>query len=332
MLNSSTILFSTTMILGTSIVVSSETWLGMWMGLEMNLISFIPLLYKSKNMASSESCMIYFLIQSLGSILMLISVLLNSSLVISPFMGEGFLNTTLVLSMMIKLGVPPFHFWFPEILEKMTWANCSILMTWQKIAPLCVLSYVVDNKIIPLIISLSTIIGAIGGLNQTSLRKIMGYSSINHMGWMIGCMKFNNEFWIKYLIIYSIIIVMMTLLFNSYSSFFINQVINTSPSMMEKSLIIILFMSLGGLPPFIGFLPKWLVIQSMISSNSIAVMFIMIMSTLITLFYYLRLISTTILIHSTSIKWNQNYKLNSSLIMLLITINVSLPVVAMMSF
>nr|QKY63897.1 NADH dehydrogenase subunit 2 [Triatoma rubida] len=332
MLNSSTILFSTTMILGTSIVISSESWLGMWMGLEMNLISFIPLLYKSKNMTSSESCMIYFLIQSLGSMLMLISVLMNSSIMISPIMGEEFINMALLLSMMIKLGVPPFHFWFPEILEKMSWINCSILMTWQKIAPLCIMSYIINNPMLPSIIALTVIVGAIGGLNQTSLRKILGYSSINHMGWMIACMKFNNEFWFNYLLIYSTIIVMMTALFNSYSSFFINQVINSSPSLMEKSLIIILFLSLGGLPPFIGFLPKWLVIQSMISSNSVMIMFIMIMSALITLFYYLRLISSTILIHSTSIKWNQNKKINPNLIMLMISVNVSLPVIAMMNF
>nr|QKY63819.1 NADH dehydrogenase subunit 2 [Triatoma longipennis] len=332
MLNSSMILFLTTMVLGTSIVISSETWLGMWMGLEMNLISFIPILYKSKNMSSSESCMIYFLIQSLSSMLMLMSVLLNSSIVISPIMGEEFINMALLLSMMIKLGVPPFHFWFPEILEKMSWTNCTILMTWQKIAPLCVMSHIVKNPILPIIIALTVIVGAIGGLNQTSLRKILGYSSINHMGWMIACMKFNNEFWLNYLVIYSTIVLMMTILFNSYSSFFINQIVNSSPSFMEKTLIIILFLSLGGLPPFIGFLPKWLVIQSMISSNSITIMFIMIMSSLITLFYYLRLISSTLLIFSTSIKWNMNLKMSPSLAMLMITINVSLPVIAMLNF
>nr|QKY63832.1 NADH dehydrogenase subunit 2 [Meccus pallidipennis] len=332
MLNSSMILFLTTMVLGTSIVISSETWLGMWMGLEMNLISFIPILYKSKNMSSSESCMIYFLIQSLGSMLMLMSVLLNSSIVISPIMGEEFINMALLLSMMIKLGVPPFHFWFPEILEKMSWTNCAILMTWQKIAPLCVMSYIINNPTLPIIISLTVIVGAIGGLNQTSLRKILGYSSINHMGWMIACMKFNNEFWLSYLMIYSTIVLMMTILFNSYSSFFINQIISSSPSFMEKSLIIILFLSLGGLPPFIGFLPKWLVIQSMISSNSVTIMFIMVMSSLITLFYYLRLISSTLLIYSTSIKWNMSLKMSPSLAMLMITINVSLPVIAMLNF
>uniref|UniRef100_UPI0030034057 NADH dehydrogenase subunit 2 n=1 Tax=Triatoma boliviana TaxID=3120505 RepID=UPI0030034057 len=332
MLNTSMILFMSIMILGTGIVFSAESWLGMWMGLEMNLISFIPILYKSKNMAASESCMIYFLTQSLGSILMLISVLMNSTLMVSPLMSEELFNTMLMLSMMIKLGVPPFHFWFPETIEKASWLNCTILMTWQKIAPMCILSLLIENPLITIIIIFSVMMGAIGGLNQTSLRKIMAYSSINHMGWMVACMKFNNEFWLKYLFIYSMMVLMMTFIFNKYSSFYINQMMNSSPSYTEKLLITIMFLSLGGLPPFIGFMPKWLVIQSMINSNSLLILFIMIMSTLITLFYYLRVISSILLISSSTIKWNQNSKINSSMLTLMIMINISLPVISTLSF
>nr|YP_009485734.1 NADH dehydrogenase subunit 2 [Canthesancus helluo]AVZ00870.1 NADH dehydrogenase subunit 2 [Canthesancus helluo] len=329
MLNSSKLLFYSTMILGTSITVSSETWLGMWMGLEMNLISFIPILYKNSN-TSSESCMIYFLIQSFGSILMLMSVLSNSFVILSPLMSKELFNVMLMMSMSIKLGIPPFHFWFPEIMEKLNWINCTILMTWQKVAPLTILSYILENKLLPVVIMTATIIGAIGGLNQTSIRKIMAFSSINHMGWMIACMKYNNEFWMKYLLIYTTIIVMMTFMFNNYSSFYINQLINTNLMYTEKTLIIILFLSLGGLPPFLGFIPKWMVIQAMILSNSISIMFVMIMSVLISLFYYLRLISTTLLISSTTVKWNSESN-NENIIMSLILINLSLPVIVTFS-
>nr|YP_008815283.1 NADH dehydrogenase subunit 2 [Oncocephalus breviscutum]AGO28000.1 NADH dehydrogenase subunit 2 [Oncocephalus breviscutum] len=331
MLNTSMMLFYSTMIMGTVMAISSETWLGIWMGLEMNLISFVPILFKDKNKKSSESCMIYFLVQSLGSILMLISILSNSFIMNSPLMSEELLKMILTLSMLIKLGIPPFHFWFPEIMEKMTWPNCLILMTWQKIAPLTIISYIIENKLIPVIIIISTVVGAIGGLSQTSIRKIMAFSSINHMGWMLACLKFNNEFWMKYLMIYSLIILMMVFVFNEYSSYFINQLTSTSPELMKKSLIIMLLMSLGGLPPFMGFMPKWLVIQAMIMSNSIMIMMIMIASTLITLFYYLRLITTTLLINSTVIKWNQDKLMNKSMIMLMITINVSLPVMSTFS-
>nr|YP_009485604.1 NADH dehydrogenase subunit 2 [Acanthaspis cincticrus]ASK05194.1 NADH dehydrogenase subunit 2 [Acanthaspis cincticrus]AVZ00740.1 NADH dehydrogenase subunit 2 [Acanthaspis cincticrus] len=332
MTNVSKMLFYSIMVLGTLLTLSSETWLGMWMGLEMNLIAFIPILYKSKNIMASESCMIYFLIQSLGSILMLVSVLSNSLITMSQFVIDYFFYSTLMFSMFIKLGVPPFHFWFPEILDKMSWIDCMILMTWQKIAPLSILSLVSDkSNMLPVIIILSTITGAIGGLNQTSLRKIMGYSSINHMGWMIACMKFSNELWMKYLVIYSIILMMMIYTFNTYSSYTINQFTSTMSSFMEKSLIIILFMSLGGLPPFLGFLPKWMVIQELIYSNSYTMLMIMIMSVLITLFYYLRLVSTTILISNSTYKWFPESSLNMNMQMLLIIANISLPVISTFS-
>nr|YP_009422170.1 NADH dehydrogenase subunit 2 [Reduvius tenebrosus]AGO28013.1 NADH dehydrogenase subunit 2 [Reduvius tenebrosus] len=330
MLNISNLLFFMMMIMGTFMVVSSETWLGMWMGLEMNLIAFIPILYKSKSTTSSESCMIYFLIQSMGSILMLMSVLSSSLMVISPYLISELFNLMLLLSMMIKLGIPPFHFWFPEILEKMSWVNSTILMTWQKAGPLIIMSHIVDvSKLLPPVICITVIVGAIGGLNQTSIRKIMGYSSINHMGWMIASMKFHNEFWIKYLIIYSIIITLMIYTFNVYSAFFINQLTSNNPKFLEKLMIIIQFLSLGGLPPFLGFLPKWFVIQAMIISNSLTILGVMIASVLITLFYYLRLVSTTLLIHSSTPKWNKQNQLTKEMAVIIITINILLPLIAM---
>nr|DAC84437.1 TPA_asm: NADH dehydrogenase subunit 2 [Rhodnius pictipes] len=331
MLNTSKMFFLFIMAISIVIVISSESWLGMWMGLEMNLISFIPILFSSKNNSSSESCMIYFLTQSLGSILMLMSVLLNSSFMLTPLMSEELFNTMLMFSMLIKLGVPPFHFWFPEILEKATWSNCFILMIGQKIAPLFILSHVISSMPV-VIIMITAMTGSIGGLNQTSIRKIMGYSSINHLSWTMACMKFNNEMWPLYWLIYSLITLMMIIMLQEYYSFHINQLLSLNSSFMEKSLIITLFLSLGGMPPFIGFLPKWLVIQAMITSSSITTLMIMIMSSLITLFYYLRLISSTLLINSSSMKWYQTNEMNSNLIMLMLMINISLPVVLTFSF
>nr|YP_009472882.1 NADH dehydrogenase subunit 2 [Acanthaspis ruficeps]AST10086.1 NADH dehydrogenase subunit 2 [Acanthaspis ruficeps] len=332
MLNISKLLFYSIMILGTCLTLSSETWLGMWIGLEMNLIAFIPILYKSKNTWASESCMIYFLIQSLGSILMLLSVLSNSLIMVSPTVIEHFFYSTLMFSMFIKLGVPPFHFWFPEILEKMNWMNCVIIMTWQKIAPFSILSLISEKSImLPMIIMLTTMTGALGGLNQTSIRKILGYSSINHMGWMIACLKFNDDYWMKYLIIYSIILIMMIFTFYTLSSFYISQFSNMS-SMTEKMTIIIMFMSLGGLPPFLGFLPKWMVIQVLIVSNSYTLLMIMILSVLITLFYYLRLVSTIILFSNTSMKWTlSKTELTYEMQISIVIINILLPVISTFS-
>nr|YP_009485630.1 NADH dehydrogenase subunit 2 [Tapeinus singularis]AVZ00766.1 NADH dehydrogenase subunit 2 [Tapeinus singularis] len=332
MLNISMMMFILIMVFGTSLTFSSETWLGMWMGLEMNLIAFIPILHKPNNNPASESCMIYFLIQSLGSILMLMSILSNSLVMVSPNMTSELLSTMLMVSLMIKLGMPPFHFWFPEIMEKMTWFSSFILMTWQKVAPLTIMTHTIPNQtLLPMIITMSVITGAVGGLNQTSIRKIMAFSSMNHMGWMVACMKFNNEMWINYLMIYSAIIFTMVITFHMNSSFFINQLTMNSPEFTDKMLITILFMSLGGLPPFLGFLPKWIVIQSMILSNSYFILTIMIMSVLITLFYYLRMISTSLLINNSISKWSNNSPSNKIVTLTLISMNLSLPMIATFS-
>nr|YP_009127040.1 NADH dehydrogenase subunit 2 [Peirates lepturoides]AHH93170.1 NADH dehydrogenase subunit 2 [Peirates lepturoides] len=332
--NVSKLLFFSTLITGTILVLSSETWLGMWMGLEMNMLSFIPIMFKSKKTSSAESCMIYFLVQSIGSILMLMLVLTNSSLMMLPYAADELVNIMLVFSMAIKLGMPPFHFWFPEIIKKMEWPEGLILMTWQKIAPMTILSYLFPETIIaPILIMSATIIGAIGGLNQTSIHKIMAFSSINHMGWMIACMKLNNSLWIMYLMIYSIILVMMVFIFNKYSVSYINQ-LTLSSNFAEKMLIIILFLSLGGLPPFLGFLPKWMVIQTMVISNTFPTLIIMILSSLITLFYYLRLISSNLLINSPTWKWNitSSSILQPKWSIFMIMLNLALPMILTFNF
>nr|QGZ10089.1 NADH dehydrogenase subunit 2 [Phalantus geniculatus] len=330
-MNASKLLFMTTMMIGTILVISSENWLGIWMGLEMNMLSFIPIIFEGKKTNSAESCMIYFLIQSISSMFMLMLVLTDLSLTMLPYMEDKLKNIMLLSSIMIKLGVPPFHFWFPEIVKKMEWTNSLILMTWQKVAPLTILSYLLINSpYTPMLIMLSVIVGAMGGLNQTSIHKIMAFSSINHMGWMIACMKLNNSLWMGYLAIYSLILIMMVYIFQKHSISYINQLYLCSSSMSEKSLIIILFMSLGGLPPFLGFLPKWMVIQVMVVYNTYPTLIIMVLSSLITLFYYLRMINSNLLIYSSSWKWNMqanNQVMSNKLSIFLILLNMSLPLI-----
>nr|YP_009727905.1 NADH dehydrogenase subunit 2 [Notonecta montandoni]QHZ87280.1 NADH dehydrogenase subunit 2 [Notonecta montandoni] len=327
--NSSKLLFFTTMIIGTMMVMSSNNWLSMWMGLEINMISFIPLMSKSKNNLSSESMMLYFLVQSMGSVLFLMMIISNSTIMISPTMINDIINIVMTSSLLLKVGAAPFHFWLPEIMEKMNWVSCMIIMTWQKLAPLIILSMMLDtNNFIMIIAITSTTVGAVGGLNQTSMRKIMAYSSISHLGWMLSCMKFENEMWMNYLMIYAIIVVMTTMVFNYYSMFYLNQMTLNSNSMMEKIMYSSLMLSMGGLPPFLGFLPKWMVIQAMMSKSLYLVLTIMVLTTLVTLFYYLRMISTIIMINSTMSKWSLKIKNQNKLVqIMLMFINTMLPMV-----
>nr|YP_009485643.1 NADH dehydrogenase subunit 2 [Velinus nodipes]AVZ00779.1 NADH dehydrogenase subunit 2 [Velinus nodipes] len=330
MTNYSKIMFFMIMIMGTMISLSANSWLGMWMGLELNMISFIPLIYKEKMNTTHESCMIYFLIQSMGSIIMLISVLINSFSFNSPYMSEELFSSMLALSMLMKSGSPPFHFWFPEIMEKMSWPSCFILMTWQKIAPLYILSHVINinESIIYIMIPIMVVTGSLGGLNQTSIRKIMSYSSMDHMGWMIACMKFDNNLWMFYFLIYSLILATLVYTFWFYSAYQMNQYSNKSLMFSDKMMIIVAFLSLGGLPPFLGFLPKLIVIQLTMNYSSYLISIILVMTTLITLFYYLRLISSIFLINNSSVKWHTSVSMNNVPMTLITTVNSIFPLMA----
>nr|UJT63710.1 NADH dehydrogenase subunit 2 [Ptosoproctus lanzhouensis] len=297
-------LFTTTLVLGTIIAVTSNSWLGVWMGLEINLLSFIPLMTNTKNIMSTEASLKYFLVQALASAILLYSIILMFTLSNSLLLENSIFQTLICSALLLKMGAAPFHFWFPGTMEGLSWKNCFILMTWQKIAPLMLLAYVIEmNTFISMIIITSVLIGSLGGLNQSSLRKLMAYSSINHLGWMISALVVGENMWELYFIVYTFLSLSIVLLFNTHHIFHINQNLMTlSNNRITKSCIFLLLLSLGGLPPFLGFFPKWLIIQTLADMNYQFIVTIMVIMTLVTLFYYLRLTFLAFLFSYTELK------------------------------
>nr|YP_010310348.1 NADH dehydrogenase subunit 2 [Paramarcius puncticeps]UMY75883.1 NADH dehydrogenase subunit 2 [Paramarcius puncticeps] len=329
-MNSSKMLFLSITVLGTLTALSSTSWIGMWMGMEINLMAFISLISDKKNKNNSQGMMIYFLVQSVSSILFLFSILLSLKIT-DTFSTFKFMNIMIMASLMMKLGVPPFHMWFPELMSKLNWVKCLILLTWQKLAPLTVMSNLIfNNNFINIIIVITAFTGAIGGLNQVSLRKLMAYSSINHMAWMLMFMSISN-LWYYYFMIYMISMLMLGFIMNKLNVYFINQFHIMNLSFMKKITIASLLLSIGGLPPFLGFLPKLITIQSMINSSLFFMIFMLFMSSLLTLFYYTRMITPLILNYSTLTKWSNNKNLDNYMIMILL-INLALPFMTIISF
>nr|UPL65234.1 NADH dehydrogenase subunit 2 [Ectatops sp.] len=321
-MNLNKMLFVFIMLTSTLITMSSNNWLGMWMGMEINLMSFIPFIKMSKNKKNSQSIMIYFLTQSISSIIMLFSILMNKFMMYNTY--NVMLQAMLTISLMIKLASAPFHMWLPEMMTNMNWMNCFILMTWQKMAPLTMLSNNTSNLNFIFII-LSAMTGAISGLNQTSLRKIMAYSSINHLSWMMMMMMMMKT-WYLYMMMYSMIIAMLTMLFKKKNIYFMNQISIYKLTMTEKMAISSLMFSMGGMPPFLGFMPKLMVIQHMINSHSWFIMLLLMMMSLITLFYYIRMMYPMIIIFNTKIKWTNNY-FNDNMNMTIMITNLMMPLI-----
>nr|YP_010999320.1 NADH dehydrogenase subunit 2 [Cricotopus fuscus]WPM93166.1 NADH dehydrogenase subunit 2 [Cricotopus fuscus] len=310
--NSYKFLFFLTMMLGTMIAVSSTSWFSIWMGLEINLLSFIPLMMSSKNLFSSESSLKYFLTQALASSIFLFSIILLY-LFINFKTNLMMYNFMLISStMMLKSGAAPFHFWFPSVMEGLNWYSNFFLMTWQKIAPLMIMSYCLSLNLLIFIIISSMIFGSLGGINQTSLRKLMAFSSINHLGWMLAGMLNNENIWLMYFLFYSFLNFSIIFLFNTFKLFNINQTFKmfNSNKMMNISLFMLL-VSLGGLPPFLGFFPKWMIIELMIKNNMFLVLSLMLLMTLITLYFYLRITYAALLLNHSNMNWNFKINFNS---------------------
>nr|AFI23435.1 NADH dehydrogenase subunit 2 [Ceratocombus japonicus] len=326
--NTSKMLFFICLNLGILITMFSNNWIIMWMGLEINMISFIPLL-SNMNKLSSEASMMYFLIQSLGSSLLMFSIMMNPMIMF--LINESLMKSMIFMSLMLKSGIPPLHSWVPEIINKMNWNQSILILTLQKVAPLTIMSNIIFNEyMINMIIILSVTTGAIGGLNYLSVRKIMTFSSINHMGWILACMKNSNQLWIFYTILYFSMTFMIMLYFKNMNMFTSNNMNIKFKTFMEKINITMMMLSLGGMPPMLGFFMKWMVIQNLIESNNMFIMIIMILMSLIILFYYLKMIFKNIANMSLTTNWKT--KNNSNLMqMLFLLINSMLMMTSMIS-
>nr|AML26689.1 NADH dehydrogenase subunit 2 [Nitidulidae sp. BMNH 1274727] len=295
------ILFFNSMIFGTLLSISSFSWFTMWMGLEINLLSIIPLMNNSKNMYPSEASIKYFITQVIASSLILIAIMINLNMLeYIPQYFNLYLNMMMNSGFLMKMGAAPFHFWLPEIMEGLNWLMNLIMLTWQKIAPMILLMNNFKlNLFMCTVIIFSSLISGIQGLNQISLRKIMAFSSINHIAWMLSSMSFSYSIWLIYFITYSLISMNFILIFYNFNVFFLKQLYNTMNFMKTmKTIFSLNFLSLGGLPPFLGFLPKWLTINYLILNNYYSMSFIVIVLTLMTLFYYLRMALNSLIIYS----------------------------------
>nr|QUJ10055.1 NADH dehydrogenase subunit 2 [Tubifex tubifex] len=287
----SSLLMITTMVVSTMMAILSSNWFLAWIAMEINLISFIPLMNMTKSNQEAEASVKYFLAQAIGSALMLLS---SMSLWSMPSMNTLW-PLLLIMSMLIKLGAAPLHFWYPSVMTSLSWSGALLLTTWQKLAPLALLSYAAwpqpsNSHILAMCAALNAMIGGILGMNQSHIRTLLAYSSITHMGWMMGALLvMTPHLTMTYFSLYVVIVSPMFILLNSLSVNTSAQVMKmTSLSLASSSMLILLLLSLGGLPPLTGFLPKWLLIMALMSSNSLTIIPLL-LGSYMNLYFYLNL-------------------------------------------
>nr|ALL97403.1 NADH dehydrogenase subunit 2 [Asiemphytus rufocephalus] len=314
------ILFLMILIFSTMITINSSSWINAWMGMEINLMSFIPLMMnKLKNKKNSNSMMIYFIIQAgASSILMMMIIMMKMEL---NFMKFNLIMNMIQMSLLLKLGASPFHWWTPKFTINLNWNNLFIFLTWQKIAPMFLLISMNSNSMIYMSTLMSTLIGAIMGMNQTLIKLIMVYSSINHLGWMLMMLIINMKMLMMYFIIYSLINFMICMMMNNLNMMFLNQLIkNNNQNLNLKLIIISLFFSLSGLPPFIGFLPKLFSLILMLKNNLIFESILFIFMAIISLSFYINPLMSIFINKKFNMKWNNKineiFKMINSIILM----------------
>nr|AFB19550.1 NADH dehydrogenase subunit 2 [Schoeniparus castaneceps] len=290
------LIFTASLLLGTTITISSNHWITAWAGLEINTLAILPLISKSHHPRAVEAATKYFLTQAAASTLVLFSSMTNAwhtgqwdiTQLTHP---TSCLILTSALAM--KLGLVPFHFWFPEVLQGSPLTTGLLLSTVMKLPPISLLfmtSSSLNQTLLMVMAITSTALGGWMGLNQTQIRKILAFSSIAHLGWMAIIIPYSPKLTLLNFYLYILMTAATFLTLNTTNTLKLSTLMTTwtkTPALSATLFLVLL--SLAGLPPLTGFLPKWLIIQELTKQDMILAATMISMLSLLGLFFYLRL-------------------------------------------
>nr|APD30868.1 NADH dehydrogenase subunit 2 [Nesillas brevicaudata]APD30869.1 NADH dehydrogenase subunit 2 [Nesillas brevicaudata] len=332
------LVFTISLFLGTTITISSNHWVTAWAGLEINTLAVLPLISKSHHPRAIEAATKYFLTQATASALVLFSSMTNAW-----YTGQWDITqlthptSCLILTsaLAMKLGLVPFHFWFPEVLQGSNLTTGLLLSTIMKFPPIALL-YMTSPSLNPTMLScmaiLSAALGGWMGLNQTQIRKILAFSSISHLGWMAMIISYSPKLTLLNFYLYSLITAAVFLTLNSMKATKLSTLMTTwtkTPAL--NAMLLLTMLSLAGLPPMTGFLPKWLIIQELTKQDMAPAAAMISMLSLLSLFFYLRLAycaTITLPPHTTNLmkQWRTNKTISTSTAVLVTTSITLLPI------
>nr|YP_009755482.1 NADH dehydrogenase subunit 2 [Paradoxornis heudei]AEL17495.1 NADH dehydrogenase subunit 2 [Paradoxornis polivanovi]AEL17496.1 NADH dehydrogenase subunit 2 [Paradoxornis polivanovi]QIP53959.1 NADH dehydrogenase subunit 2 [Paradoxornis heudei] len=332
------LIFATSLILGTTITISSNHWITAWAGLEINTLAILPLISKSHHPRSIEAATKYFLTQSTASVLLLFSSMTNAWYTGQWDITEMTHPTSCLIltsAIAMKLGLVPFHFWFPEVLQGSPLTTGLLLSTAMKFPPITLLlmtSHSLNPTLLTYMAILSVALGGWMGLNQTQTRKIMAFSSISHLGWMTIIISYHPKLTMLNFYLYTLMTTAVFLALNTNNILKLSTLMTSwakTPSL--SAMLLLTLLSLAGLPPLTGFIPKWLIIQELTKQDmAIAATTISLLS-LLSLFFYLRLAycaTITLPPHTTNHmkQWHTNKPINISIAILTTLSTTLLPI------
>nr|ADA77107.1 NADH dehydrogenase subunit 2 [Myrmecocichla nigra] len=290
------LIFTSSLLLGTTITISSSHWIMAWTGLEINTLAVLPLISKSHHPRAIEAATKYFLVQAAASTLVLFSSMTNAWQTGQWDITQLTCPTScliLTAAIAMKLGLAPFHFWFPEVLQGASLTTGLLLSTAMKFPPITLFimtSQSLNPTLLTTMAILSAALGGWMGLNQTQTRKILAFSSISHLGWMAIIIVYSPKLALLNFYLYTLMTTAVFLTLNSINTLNLSTLMTTwtkTPALSAALMLTLL--SLAGLPPLTGFLPKWLIIEELTKQGMAPAATIIALLSLLSLFFYLRL-------------------------------------------
>lgn len=317
-------------ILGMLVMISANNMLILYVGLELLSLALYGLVAIDRdNVRSTEAAMKFFILGALASGLLLYGISLiygatngqlqleaifkSITLLIQPHANNSILSLGLVFvvaALAFKLGLAPFHMWIPDVYEGSTMAVTTIIGTVTKIAALVfTLRFLLNglaglgtqwSVMLAILAFLSLFIGNIVAIAQSNIKRMLGYSTIAHMGFVaFGLMTLSVDGLAAvffYLITYVITAlagfgVLLILSRDKYECEKISDLRGLNKSHpVYAGILLIVMLSLAGLPPLVGFYAKFKILTALIAEGYIRSAIFAVIMSLIGAFFYLRII------------------------------------------
>jgi len=315
-------------VLGMMVIVSANSFLTVYLGLELLSLSLYAMVaLRRDSIPASEAAMKYFVLGAIASGMLLygmsilygvsgtldigeIAVYLSSTGDGKADMVTAFGLVFIVVGLAFKLGAVPFHMWIPDVYHGAPTPVTLYLSTAPKLAAFAMtMRLLVDGfqpihgqwqDLLIILAILSLAVGSIIAISQTNLKRMLAYSTISHIGFLLlGLQTGNVEGYsaaMFYIIVYSLMSLggfgMIILL--SRSGFEADK-IEDFKGLNERSpwyafIMLVLMLSMAGVPPTLGFYAKLSIIQSLVSVEMVWLAVVAVVFAIIGLFYYLRVI------------------------------------------
>nr|YP_009733495.1 NADH dehydrogenase subunit 2 [Iassus dorsalis]QHV34333.1 NADH dehydrogenase subunit 2 [Iassus dorsalis] len=297
--NSTNNLFKCMMVFTITSTISSNSIMMIWIMIEMSNMAFIPLMM-NKSIMNSESIMKFFIIQSMSSMTILLAIMFM-------FMKTLSVKMIIMVMLIMKMGGVPFSNWLLMTVEGMNFNMMMVLFTVMKIPPLMMMNSL--NLKNNLLIVLSMVLSSVMMINQNSTKKMISYSSIFNLS-LLMVLILENKMWMQFMINYTVMMWLLTKELEKNKMMNLNQMMINNKNIMTKMSIWISMMSMGGLPPMMGFFNKMLVIKIMIDNSELMLMTMLVLSSSIVMFMYMKYSLSCMVLSNLLPKMNK--KINSS--------------------